>query len=73
MLKLVKLIEGFSFKIIDAGCESDLTMTERHSDHFAQDKVQFRKGLKVHEYYKVDKSSWSTAMISILTSHFHPI
>ena len=30
-------------------------MTERHSDHFAQDKVQFRKGFKVHEYYKVIK------------------
>ena len=57
-LKSQKLIEGFSFKIIDAGCESDLTMTERHSDHFAQDKVQFRKGFKVHEYYKSDKSSW---------------
>lgn len=27
-------------------------MTERHSDHFAQDKVQFRKGFKIHEYYK---------------------
>ena len=55
MLKLEKLIEGFSFKIIDAGCESDLTMTERHSDHFTQDKVQFRKGFKVHDYNKSDK------------------
>ena len=51
MLKFEKLIEGFSFKIIDAGCESDLTMTKRHSDHFSRDKVQFRKGLKVHKVY----------------------
>ena len=72
MIKSEKLIEGFSFKIIDAGCESDLTMTERHSDHFTQDKVQFRKGFRVHGYYKSDKSC-TVIQISILTSHFNPM